>query len=199
MVQTSKAVRRCWGTGDPRMELYHDEEWAVPVRDSRLLFEHLVLDCFQAGLSWRTILNKRKDFRRAFEGFDPGRIARYGAGDVKRLMSDPGIVRNRQKIDAAIVNAQRYLEMAEVGDSFSDFLWSFTGGETKLGRAARRWEDIPTHSPESDAMAAALKARGFRFVGPTICYAFMQAVGMVDDHMVGCFRYKPRRRSAPRV
>jgi DNA-3-methyladenine glycosylase I len=193
------AVRRCWGTGDPLMEPYHDLEWGVPVRDDRLLYEHLTLDSFQAGLSWRTILNKREAFRRAFDGFDPERIAGYGPRDVARLLSDPGIVRNRQKVDAAISNARTFLAMKEVGESFSDFLWSFTGGQTLLRKAARRWEEIPSHSPESDAMALALRQRGFRFVGTTICYAFMQAVGIVDDHMVGCFRYVPRRRGRKRT
>ena len=186
-------VKRCWGTGDPLMEQYHDLEWGVPVRDDRLLYEHLTLDSFQAGLSWRTILYKREAFRRAFEAFDPERIARYGRGDVARLLGDPGIVRNRQKVEAAISNARTFLAMQEVGESFSDFLWSFTGGRTLLGKAARRWDEIPSHSPQSDAMALALRQRGFRFVGTTICYAFMQAVGIVDDHMVGCFRYVPRR------
>jgi DNA-3-methyladenine glycosylase I len=175
------------------MEPYHDLEWGTPVRDDRLLYEHLTLDSFQAGLSWRTILYKREAFRRAFDRFDPERIARYGKRDVARLMRDAGIIRNRQKIEAAIANAQAFLAMQEVGESFGDFLWSFTEGETRVGKAARRWQDIPSSTPESDAMAAALRQRGFRFVGTTICYAFMQAVGMVDDHMVGCFRYRPRR------
>jgi DNA-3-methyladenine glycosylase I len=175
------------------MESYHDLEWGTPVRDDRLLFEHLTLDSFQAGLSWRTILYKRDAFRRAFEGFDPERIAGYGQAEFDRLMNDAGIIRNRQKIEAVILNAQAYLAMQQVGESFSDFLWSFTGGEPRLGKAARRWQDIPASSAESDAMAAALRQRGFRFVGTTICYAFMQAVGIVDDHMVGCFRYQPRR------
>jgi len=186
-------VKRCWGTGDPLMEQYHDLEWGVPVRDDRLLYEHLTLDSFQAGLSWRTILYKREAFRRAFDDFDPERIGRYGPRDVARLLGDPGIVRNRQKVEAAISNARTFLAMQEVGESFSDFLWSFTGGRTLLGKAARRWDEIPSHSPQSDAMALALRQRGFRFVGTTICYAFMQAVGIVDDHMVGCFRYVPRR------
>ena len=175
------------------MAAYHDQEWGVPVRDDALLYQHLVLDGFQAGLSWRTILYKRENFRRAFDGFDPERIAAYGKRDVARLMRDAGIVRNRQKIEAAIDNARAYLALIERDGSFTDFLWSFTGGKTKLGKAARRWQDIPTHTPESDAMAKALQAHGFRFAGTTICYAFMQAVGMVDDHMVGCFRYQSRR------
>ena len=175
------------------MESYHDLEWGTPVRDDRLLYEHLTLDSFQAGLSWRTVLAKREAFRRAFEGFDPERIARYGKKDIGRLMRDAGIIRNRQKIDAAIGNAQAFLVMRDVGESFSDFLWSFTGGATHRGKSPRRWQDIPASSAQSDAMAQALRQRGFRFVGTTICYAFMQAVGIVDDHMVGCFRYQPRR------
>ena len=176
------------------MAAYHDQEWGVPVRDDALLYQHLVLDGFQAGLSWRTILYKRENFRRAFEGFDPERVAAYGKRDVARLMRDAGIVRNRQKIEAAIGNARVYLALIEREGSFSDFLWSFTGSQTLLGKPARRWDEVPAHSPESDAMALALRQRGFRFVGTTICYAFMQAVGIVDDHMVGCFRYIPRGR-----
>jgi DNA-3-methyladenine glycosylase I len=175
------------------MAPYHDQEWGVPVRDDRMLFQHLVLDGFQAGLSWRTILYKRQNFRRAFDDFDPERIAAYGPQDVDRLLSDPGIVRNRQKIDAAVANARAFRTMKDVGESFSDFLWSFTGGTTRLGKAARRWEEIPTRTEVSDAMAMALRQRGFRFTGTTICYAFMQAVGMVDDHLIGCHRYQARR------
>ncbi len=193
MTDSDDKLSRCWGSGDPLMTSYHDLEWGVPVRDDRSLYQHLVLDGFQAGLSWRTILYKRENFRRAFDGFDPERVAAYGKRDVGRLMRDAGIVRNRQKIEAAIGNARAYLALIEREGSFSDFLWSFTGGQTKLGKSARRWQDIPSHTPESDAMAKALQERSFRFVGTTICYAFMQAVGMVDDHMVGCFRYQPRR------
>ncbi len=186
-------MKRCWGTGDPLMEPYHDLEWGVPVHDDRLLYEHLTLDSFQAGLSWRTILYKREAFRLAFDGFDPARIANYGPQEVARLLNDPGIIRNRQKVEAAISNARTFMQMQAVGESLSDFLWSFTGGETRRGKAARRWDEIPASTPESDAMALALRQRGFRFVGTTICYGFMQAVGIVDDHLVGCFRYTPRR------
>jgi DNA-3-methyladenine glycosylase I len=189
----SRPVRRCFGTDDPLMQAYHDDEWGVPVHDDRALFEKLLLDSFQAGLSWRTILHKRENFRRAFHGFDAERVARYGARDRTRLLADPGIVRNRLKIDAAISNAQAYLRLQQDLGSFAGFLWSLTGGGTLRGRAARSWTQIPTQSPESEAMSRELQARGFRFVGPTICYAFMQAVGMVDDHLVGCFRYQPRR------
>lgn len=189
----SRPVRRCFGTGDPLMQAYHDDEWGVPVHDDRALFEKLLLDSFQAGLSWRTILHKRENFRRAFHAFDPERIARYTARDRARLLADPGIVRNRLKIDAAISNARAYRTLQQELGSFAEFLWSHTGGGTLRGRAARSWSEIPTQSPESEAMSRALLEHGFRFVGPTICYAFMQAVSMVDDHQVGCFRYQRRR------
>lgn len=179
---------RCFGGGDPLMESYHDEEWGVPVYDGRLLFEKLILDGFQAGLSWRTVLHKRDNFRRAFDGFDPERIARYGEADRARLLADTGIIRNKLKVAAAISNAQAYLDLAERELNFADFLWSFTGQEV-IKRAPERWEDVPAASPESTAMSKALQARGFKFVGPTICYAFMQAVGMIDDHLVSCHRF----------
>jgi DNA-3-methyladenine glycosylase I len=186
-------LRRCFGTGDPLMEAYHDLEWGVPLHDDRALFEKLLLDSFQAGLSWRTVLYKRENFRRAFQGFDPERMARYTARDRNRLLGDAGIIRNRLKIDAAISNARAYLRLQDEIGSFSDYLWAFTDGRTLRPRAARSWRQIPTRSRESDAMSKDLQARGFRFVGTTICYAFMQAVGMVDDHLVSCFRYQPRR------
>ena len=181
-------LERCFGTGDPLMEQYHDEEWGVPVYEDQQLFEKLLLDGFQAGLSWRTILHKRENFRRAFDGFDPEQMARYGGKERQRLLADPGIIRNRLKIDAAIVNARAYLDLTESEGSFSEFLWSFTDGKT-LKRAPRNWKDVPTSTPESDAMSKALKAHGFKFVGTTICYAFMQAVGMVDDHLRSCHRF----------
>ncbi|HET7011438.1 MAG TPA: DNA-3-methyladenine glycosylase I [Anaerolineales bacterium] len=190
-------VRRCWGTGDPLMESYHDLEWGTPVHDNRLLFEHLMLDGFQAGLSWRTILHKRENFRQAFDNFEITKVAAYGAKDVRRLLRDAGIVRNRQKIEAAIGNARAILRLEDEGVSLDELLWSFTGNRTLLSPSARRWDQVRTTCAESDAMSKGLQARGFRFVGRTICYAFMQAVGMVDDHMQGCFRYRPRR--APRV
>jgi DNA-3-methyladenine glycosylase I len=170
------------------MEQYHDEEWAVPVYNDRLLFEKLLLDGFQAGLSWRTVLHKRQNFRRAFDGFDPEKMARYGEAQRKRLLNDAGIIRNRLKIEAAITNAQAYLAYREQEGSFSDFLWSFTGGKTLRRKKIRSWADVPASNSESDAMSKALKAAGFKFVGTTICYAFMQAVGMVDDHLESCFR-----------
>jgi DNA-3-methyladenine glycosylase I len=180
---------RCFGEGDPIMAAYHDEEWGIPVHDDRQLFETLILDCFQAGLSWRIILNKRKNFRHAFSGFNANKIARFAEGDIERLLSDSGIVRNRLKIEATINNAQAFLEIQRTHGSFEHFLWSFTNFRTLRGPGALCWEEVPTSSPESDAMSKALKEHGFKFVGTTICYAFMQAVGMVDDHLVGCFRY----------
>ena len=184
---------RCWGDGDPLMEAYHDEEWGDPEHDDRRLFESLVLDGFQAGLSWRTILHKRENFRAAFDHFDAKKIARYDEVDIARLLSDAGIVRNRLKINAAISNARRFLEIQEEFGSFDHYIWQFTNYETIKGVDAKSWEGLPTSSPESDAMSADLKARGFKFVGTTICYAFMQAVGMVDDHLVNCYKYNPRK------
>lgn len=185
-------IVRCFGTGDPLMERYHDEEWGVPIYDDRLLFEKLLLDGFQAGLSWRTVLHKRENFRKAFNGFNPEKMARYGDSQRKRLLNDAGIIRNRLKIEAAITNAQAYLRYLEEQGSFSDFLWSFTGGKTLRRKRIRSWDDVPTSTPESDQMSKALKAAGFKFVGTTICYAFMQAVGMVDDHLDSCFRSQAR-------
>ncbi|OGO18047.1 MAG: DNA-3-methyladenine glycosylase [Chloroflexi bacterium RBG_16_48_8] len=187
---------RCFGEGDPLMAAYHDEEWGVPVHDDRLLFEHLILDCFQAGLSWRVILNKRKNFRRAFNGFHAKKIAGYSEEDIERLLSSVGIVRNRLKIEATIDNAKAFLNIQDSFNSFDEYIWRFTDFRTLKGRGAICWEEVPTSSPESEAMAEDLKGRGFKFVGTTICYAFMQAVGMVDDHLIGCFRF---RQSSSRV
>jgi DNA-3-methyladenine glycosylase I len=181
---------RCFGSADPLMAAYHDEEWGVPVHGDRLLFEHLVLDGFQAGLSWRTILYKRQAFREAFEGFDPERLARYDGRQVRRLMNNPGIVRNRLKIEAVIDNARAVLALRDQGISLDDHLWSFTGGQVLRGRPRRTWEKVPTSNRISDAMAKDLRERGFSFVGTTICYAFMQAVGMIDDHLVDCHRFR---------
>ena len=187
---------RCaWpGTGDnPAMLAYHDREWGVPVRGDKPLFAKLILDGFQAGLSWAIILRKRDTFLEAFDRFDPERMARYTAVRRRRLLADPGIVRNRQKIDAAIGNARAFLEMREAGQRFGPFLWSFVNGEPKQNRW-RSPRQIPASSPESERMSKALVERGFRFVGPTICYAFMQAVGMVNDHIVTCYRHAELRR-----
>ena len=173
---------------DPAYLRYHDEEWGVPSRDDQHLFEMLVLEGAQAGLSWSTILHKRDGYRRAFEGFDPAVVARYGDAEVARLMADAGIVRNRQKIDAAIGNARVTLEAQARDGSLANLLWSFSGGRP----IQNRWTamgTIPAETPESNAMSRELKKRGFRFVGPTICYGFMQAVGIVNDHTIDCFRY----------
>ena len=191
--RTSIVKPHCpWAT-TPLGIQYHDREWGVPQHDDRVLFEFLILEGAQAGLSWNTILEKRDNYRRAFDLFDARKVARYDARKVRKLLADAGIVRNRLKIDAAIGNARAFLRLEGELGSFADYLWAFTGGETLRPRAARTWRQVPTHSPESDAMSKDLQARGFRFVGPTICYAFMQAVGMVDDHRIGCFRYQRRR------
>ncbi len=185
--------KRCtWPGQDPLYLAYHDEEWGVPEHDDRALYEKLVLDGFQAGLSWITILRKRDNFRAAFRNFDPERVARFGAKDVARLMNDAGIVRNRAKVEGAIASAKAHLEMRESGETLDAFLWQFTGGATLQNRW-QAWTGIPAETDESRAMSKALKARGFKFVGPTICYAFMQAVGMVNDHVTTCFRYKQLR------
>ncbi|MGA9533904.1 MAG: DNA-3-methyladenine glycosylase I [Anaerolineales bacterium] len=179
---------RCFGGDDPLMIEYHDREWGRPVRDGRELFEHLTLDIFQAGLSWRVVLHKRQAMRRAFDDFDLVRIAEYGQSDVDRLLADEGIIRNRSKIRATINNAQAWLTFGSSGQDFSDFLWSFTGGQVIRRPRVEEWSQLPTQSERSAAMAAGLKENGFKFVGPTICYAFMQAVGMVDDHLAACFK-----------
>lgn len=175
---------RCrWANGDPLMSAYHDDEWGVPEYDSRALWEKLMLDGFQAGLSWRTILYKRDAFRKAFAGFDPERVARFGPTDVDRLMQDAGIVRARAKIEATIGNARAYLAMQAAGEDFSTWVWSQVGGKPIVNLGP-----VQTQSPLSLQMSKALKMRGFKFVGPVIVYAWMQAVGIVDDHEPGCFR-----------
>lgn len=183
------SMQRCFGEGDLLMSQYHDEEWGVPVYDGRKLFEKLLLDGFQAGLSWRTILYKREAFQRAFNGFEPEKMAVYSDKDRERLLADKGIIRNRLKINAAITNAQAYLDFQNIDRDFSEFLWSFVDGEPQRGPTTASWEQVRTTSPESKMMSKALKSHGFKFVGPTICYAFMQAVGMIDDHLTYCFRY----------
>ncbi len=182
-------TQRCaWAGSDPQMVDYHDTEWGVPERDSRALWEKLMLDGFQAGLSWSTILRKRDAFRAAFEGFDPERIAAYDETDIERLMADAGIVRSRSKILASIGNARAYLKMQEAGEDFSAFVWSFVGPDP-LRTVRHTSADVPAQTPESVALSAALKQRGFKFVGPVIVYAWMQATGLVDDHVVTCFRH----------
>jgi len=168
---------------------YHDTEWGVPLHNDQKLFEFLVLDAFQAGLSWAIVLKKREAFRKAFDSFDPRKVARYGGNKVKALLADAGIIRNRLKIEATISNARAFLVVQREFGSFDRYIWQFTGGRTKMNRW-RALSQLPASSPESDAMSKDLKERGFRFVGSTICYAFMQAAGMVNDHLVGCFRYR---------
>lgn len=181
----TEIIRCGWCGIDPLYVAYHDREWGVPVRDDRDLFAKLMLDGFQAGLSWITILRKREQFDRAFDGWEPEIVARYGDADIARLLADPGIVRNRLKINGAVKNARAWLAVRERGESFSDLLWSFVNGEPIVNHPVTA-ADIPTTSPEAEAMSKELRQRGFVFVGPTICYAFMQAVGMIDDHIVGC-------------
>jgi DNA-3-methyladenine glycosylase I len=189
MESTSAALVRCpWPGEDPLYIAYHDEEWGVPEFDDRALYEKLVLDGFQAGLSWITILRKRDNFRRAFDGFAPEKIARYTPGKVEALMTDAGIVRNRQKIEGAVASARAWLDIMEKGTGFSPLLWDFLGGAPNVNRFRARTQ-VPAETAESKAMSKDLQARGFRFVGPTICYAFMQAVGMVNDHIVDCYRH----------
>jgi DNA-3-methyladenine glycosylase I len=182
-------TRCAWSGADPRYIAYHDEEWGVPVHEDPLLFEFLILEGAQAGLSWSTILNKRDNYRRAFEGFEPARVARYGDRKVAALLADPGIVRNRLKIASAVSNAQAFLAIQKEFGSFDAYVWQFVGGRPKQN-AWRSLQEIPARTPESDALSKDLKKRGFRFVGSTICYAFMQAVGLVNDHTVDCFRHK---------
>jgi DNA-3-methyladenine glycosylase I len=186
-----KAVHRCpWVDSEkPDYVAYHDEEWGVPVHDDRVLFEFLTLEAAQAGLSWYTVLRKRENYRAAFAGFDPEKVSRFGASKVERLMADAGIIRNRAKILAAINNAKRFLEVRREFGSFDAYVWRFTGGKPKVNRLKGKG-DYPATSPESDALGKDLKKRGFKFVGSTIIYAHMQATGMVNDHVMGCFRRK---------
>jgi len=182
-------LTRCpWANGELSIR-YHDEEWGVPVHDDSTLFEFLILEGAQAGLSWNTILNKRENYRRAFDGFDPQRIARYDRAKVRKLLADPGIVRNKLKIASTIQNAKAFLRMQEEFGSFDRYIWQFVGGKPKVNNW-KNLKQLPARTAESDAMSKDLKRRGFNFVGSTICYAFMQAVGMVNDHVVTCFRYK---------
>jgi len=181
-------VRCAWAGSDPLYIAYHDHEWGVPVHDDRLLFEFLILEGAQAGLSWSTILKKRENYRAAFDQFDPTAIARYDEAIVGALLNNPGIVRNRRKIEATIINARAFLEIQEQFGSFDTYAWEFVGGKP-IQNAWKSLQEIPANTPESGAMSKALLQRGFKFVGTTICYAFMQAVGMVNDHTIDCFRY----------
>ena len=188
---TTEPMTRCfWAQESDLMAHYHDTEWGIPVYDDRHLFEKLMLEGFQAGLSWRTILHKRENFRAAFDNFDAEKMARYDEAKLAALMQDAGIIRNRLKITGAVKNAQAYLRLVAQTGSFSDWLWAFVDHKTRTPSVPLTRGDIPTSTSEALAMSKALKQAGFTFVGPTICYAFMQSMGMVDDHVVGCFKYR---------
>jgi DNA-3-methyladenine glycosylase I len=187
-------VQRCgWAGSDPLYQAYHDTEWGVPVHDDRHFFEMLILEGAQAGLSWITILRKRDAYRRAFDRFDPRKVARYDAARRRLLLANPGIVRNRLKIESAIVNARAFLDVQSEFGSFDAYIWRFVDGRPKLN-TWRAMKEVPPRTDESDAMSRDLKHRRFKFVGSTICYAFMQATGLVDDHVVGCFRHRSKKR-----
>lgn len=188
------SVKRCgWELTDPQMIAYHDEEWGVPLHDDRKIFEFLVLDAFQAGLSWAIVLRKREGFRRAFHEFEPARVARMTPRSVERLLTDSGIIRNRLKIEAAVSNARSFLAVQKEFGSFDRYLWRFVGGHP-IVHALPSLQEMPVTSPESDALSRDLKVRGFKFVGSTICYAFMQAAGLINDHTVDCFRHRAVKR-----
>jgi DNA-3-methyladenine glycosylase I len=182
-------IRCTWAGADPLYVAYHDHEWGVPLHDDQRLFEMLILEGAQAGLSWITVLRKRDAYRKAFDRFDAGRVARYGIDRIERLLKEEGIIRNRLKIEAAVKNARTFLDVQRESGSFDAYIWQFVGGRPKQN-ARRTMKEVPATSPESDAMSRDLKKRGFTFVGSTICYAFMQATGMVNDHVVDCFRYR---------
>ena len=182
----SKKVR-CWDTTDPLYIAYHDNEWGVPVHDDRTLFEFILLEGFQAGVSWSLILRKRENFRKAFDGFDPVKISKYTKDDIERLMSDEGILRNRLKIRSSVTNAKAFLEIQKEFGTFDKYIWEFVGGKA-IKNALNSFSEMPAKSEISEVMCKDLKKRGFKFVGPVICYSFMQAVSMVNDHLVGCPR-----------
>ncbi len=185
----NKTIQRCaWASGDPLLIAYHDEEWGVPVHEDGKLFEFLILEGVQAGLSWLTVLRKRENYRAAFGGLDPAFVADYKEKDIQRLLTNEGIIRNRSKIEAAITNANKFLDIQQEFGSFDAYIWGFIGGKPKDHGLTSR-SRIPATTEESDAMSRNLKKRGFKFVGPTICHAFMQAVGMVNDHTIDCFRH----------
>ena len=188
---TDEMKKRCpWANPDDPLYLeYHDTEWGVPLHDDRKLFEFLVLEGAQAGLSWRTVLNKRENYRRAFDNFDPRRVAEYDGRKVEKLLTDPGIIRNRRKTEAMITNAMVFLAVQEEHGSFDSYIWSFVDGKPVQNKW-RKPAQIPVTTPEAERMSASLVERGFKFVGPTICYAYMQATGMVNDHVVDCFRHR---------
>ncbi len=180
---------RCWDTTDPLHIVYHDDEWGVPVHDDRKLFEFLLLEGFQAGVSWNLILRKRENFRTAFDGFDPVKISEYTEKDFERLMNDEGILRNRLKIRSSVTNAKSFLDIQKEFGPFDKYIWGFVGG-TMIKNAFKSFSEMPARTEISEAMSKDLKKRGFKFVGPVICYSFMQAMGMVNDHLVHCFRYE---------
>ena len=185
-----KMKKRCdWCLSSDLMIEYHDKEWGVPLHDDKKLFEYMLLDAFQAGLSWSTIINKRKNFIKAFDGFDVVKISRYRNGKIKKLLNDAGIIRNRLKIHSAVSNAKAFLNIQKEFGSFDKYIWQFVKGKPIVNKC-KNLKDIPVSTKESDTMSKDLKARGFRFVGTTICYAFMQAAGMVNDHLTDCYRYK---------
>jgi len=187
-VVASEPVRCGWAKGEQYIR-YHDEEWGVPVHDDRTLFEFLILEGAQAGLSWSTILNKRENYRRAFDGFDPRTVAKYQTKKIHALLADAGIVRNKLKIAATVENAKAFVRVQDQFGSFDSYIWQFVGGKPRTNQR-KSLKQVPARTPESDAMSKDLKRRGFKFVGSTICYAFMQAVGMVNDHLIDCIRYK---------
>jgi DNA-3-methyladenine glycosylase I len=189
----SKELKRCWNTDKPLYNKYHDEEWGVPVHDDNKLFEFLILEGFQAGLSWWIILERRDAFRDAFDNFDPKKIAKYTSEDVDRIMNCPRVIKNRNKITSSISNAQQFLKIQKEFGSFDSFIWQFVKGKT-IDNAITALSEMPAQTEESNAMSQELKKRGFKFVGPTISYAFMQAVGLVNDHLVTCFRYDQIRK-----
>ena len=180
-------MKRCGWVSDNIHIKYHDTEWGVPLHSDRKLFEFLVLDAMQSGLSWKIVLNKRVSFRKAFDNFDPKKVSAYAEKDVNRLLADKGIIRNRRKIESAVNNAKRFLETKKEFKTFDVYVWSFTNYKTRKN-SFRKWSDIPTVTKESEEMSADMKKRGFTFVGPTVCYAFMQTIGMVNDHLMHCFR-----------
>ncbi|MBD3169541.1 MAG: DNA-3-methyladenine glycosylase I [candidate division Zixibacteria bacterium] len=183
-------IKKCdWCVGNPLMEHYHDTEWGVPLHDDRKLFEFLVLDAMQAGLSWQTVLNKRENFRKAFDNYDIEKIARYRQPKIEKLLQDKGIIRNKMKVNSAVTNAKAFLKVVDEFGSFDEFIWGFVDGKPIVNKW-KTMREIPAESEESHRMSKELKRRGFSFAGPTICYAFMQAAGMVNDHIVSCFRYR---------
>jgi DNA-3-methyladenine glycosylase I len=188
-INEEKLIRCAWATGELSVR-YHDEEWGVPLHDDRTFFEFLILEGAQAGLSWSTILNKRENYRRAFDNFEPERVARFDRRRIQKLLADPGIVRNKLKIASSVENAKAFLRLQEEFGSFDRYIWQFVGGKPRINRW-KSLKQLPAKTSESDAMSKDQKKRGFNFVGSTICYAFMQATGMVNDHAVNCFRYRP--------